>query len=60
MAKALLRCLNAMEDNGRLVVVFANKEVAAWETLIAARFAAGQWTRQAGRFKLRWKTGRGA
>jgi adenine-specific DNA methylase len=41
MAKAFQRCLDALEDNGRLVVVFANKEVVAWETLIAALIRGG-------------------
>ena len=41
MAKAFQRCLDALVDNGRLVVVFANKEVDAWETLIAALIKGG-------------------
>lgn len=41
MAKAFQSCCNALEENGRLVVVFANKEVDAWETLIAALIRGG-------------------
>ena len=34
MAKAFKSCCDAIEEQGRMVVVFANKEVDAWETLI--------------------------
>ncbi len=41
MAKAFQNCLDGLEEHGRLVVVFANKEVVAWETLIAALIRSG-------------------
>jgi putative DNA methylase len=41
MAKAFQSCLDTLEDNGRLVVVFANKVSEAWETLIAALIKGG-------------------
>jgi hypothetical protein len=41
MGKAFKASLNALEDHGRLVVVFANKEVDAWETLIGALIRGG-------------------
>ncbi len=41
MAKAFQSCFNALHEDGRLVVVFANKEVDAWETLIAALIRGG-------------------
>lgn len=41
MAKAFARSLSALKDNGRIVVVFANKEVNAWQSLIAALIRSG-------------------
>jgi putative DNA methylase len=41
MTKAFQRSLDAMKDNGRMVVVFANKEVDAWQSLIAALIRSG-------------------
>lgn len=41
MAKAFASCCQALDEHGRLVVVFANKEVDAWETLIAALIRGG-------------------
>lgn len=41
MAKVFSGCLNALNENGRLVVVFANKQPTAWETLVAALIRAG-------------------
>lgn len=41
MTKAFGRSLAALKDDGRMVVVFANKEVDAWQSLIAALIRAG-------------------
>jgi adenine-specific DNA methylase len=41
MAQAFKRSLTALKDDGRMVVVFANKEVDAWESLIAALIRSG-------------------
>jgi adenine-specific DNA methylase len=41
MAKAFARCSEALNPNGRLGVVFANKQPAAWETLVAAIVRSG-------------------
>jgi adenine-specific DNA methylase len=41
MAQAFRRCADALPENGRLVVVFANKSPDAWETLVAAVIRAG-------------------
>ena len=41
LAKAFARSLAALKDDGRMVVVFANKEVDAWESLIAALIRSG-------------------
>lgn len=41
MAKAFQSCCNSLKEHGRLVVVFANKEVDAWETLIGALIRGG-------------------
>ena len=41
MARSFLRCCENLDENGRFVVVFANKEVGAWETLVAAMIRAG-------------------
>ena len=36
MAKAFQRACERLTDTGRLVIVFANKSVDAWETLVGA------------------------
>ena len=41
MARAFLSCHAALRPEGRLVVVFANKQPDAWETLVAALVRAG-------------------
>ena len=41
MAQAFRACLGALKPDGRLVVVFASKSPAAWETLVAALIRAG-------------------
>ena len=41
MARAFRRFHQALGDNGRLVIVFANKSPAAWETLVSALIRAG-------------------
>src|SRR5262249_8257361 len=41
MAKAFDRCSDAMRDDGRMVVVFANKAPEAWESLAASVIRAG-------------------
>ena len=41
MSRAFERCKEALTPDGRLVVVFANKQPAAWETLVAAVIASG-------------------
>ncbi len=41
MTKAFARSLAALKDDGRMVVVFANKEVDAWQSLIAALIRSG-------------------
>jgi len=41
MAKAFQRMCEGLTENGRLVIVFANKEVDAWETLIGALIRGG-------------------
>ena len=41
MARAFRRFHAALQDDGRLVVVFANKQPAAWETLVSALIRAG-------------------
>ena len=41
MAKAFSLALDALEVGGRLVIVFANKEVDAWETLVGALIKGG-------------------
>ena len=41
MARAFQACHTALEPDGRLVVVFANKQPDAWETLVAALVRAG-------------------
>ncbi|MCL4190098.1 MAG: DUF1156 domain-containing protein [Thermoguttaceae bacterium] len=41
MATVFRRCVNALVDTGRLVIVFANKSPSAWETLVSAVIRAG-------------------
>ena len=41
MFRVFRNCLNLLCDDGRLVVVFANKQPAAWETLVSALIRAG-------------------
>ncbi len=41
MARAFRACHNALNEDGRLVVVFANKSPDAWETLAGALIRAG-------------------
>ena len=41
MARAFRACHEALNSNGRLIVVFANKQPEAWETLVAALIRAG-------------------
>jgi adenine-specific DNA methylase len=41
MAEAFVRCAHALRDDGRLVIVFANKNPDAWETLVNAVIRSG-------------------
>ena len=41
MARSFRACQAALQSDGRLVVVFANKQPDAWETLVAALIRAG-------------------
>ncbi|MBN1104018.1 MAG: DUF1156 domain-containing protein [Deltaproteobacteria bacterium] len=41
MTNAFRRSLDALKDDGRMVVVFANKEVDAWQSLIGALIRSG-------------------
>jgi adenine-specific DNA methylase len=41
MAEAFERCYEALNDDGRLCIVFANKSPDAWETLVSAVIRAG-------------------
>ena len=41
MTRAFQRCREVLRNNGRLVVVFANKQPTAWETLAEALIRAG-------------------
>ena len=41
MARAFQACHSALQPDGRMVVVFANKQPDAWETLVAALIRAG-------------------
>jgi putative DNA methylase len=41
MARAFVSCAESLNPNGRLVIVFANKQPAAWETLVSALIRAG-------------------
>ncbi len=41
MARSFQRCYESLSDHGRFVIVFANKDVEAWETLVSAIIRAG-------------------
>jgi adenine-specific DNA methylase len=41
MGRAFLACANALKPDGKMVVVFANKQPDAWETLVSAIIRAG-------------------
>ena len=41
MLRSLRHCHDALREDGRLVVVFANKQPSAWETLVKALIRAG-------------------
>jgi putative DNA methylase len=41
MAQVFRRCLESLEPEGRLVIVFANKQPDAWETMVSAIIRAG-------------------
>lgn len=41
MARVFVKCARALRPEGRLVIVFANKQPDAWETLVAAIIRAG-------------------
>ena len=41
MQRSFLRCHDVLRDDGRLIVVFANKQPAAWATLVSALIRAG-------------------
>lgn len=41
MATVFRRCAEALKPDGRLIIVFANKQPDAWETLVAAIIRAG-------------------
>jgi adenine-specific DNA methylase len=41
MAQVFVQCAKALKPDGRLVIVFANKQPAAWETLVSAIIRAG-------------------
>lgn len=41
MARVFVQCANALRPEGRLVIVFANKQPDAWETLVSAIIRAG-------------------
>jgi adenine-specific DNA methylase len=41
MAEAFQQCYEALKDDGRLCIVFANKSADAWETLVSAIIRAG-------------------
>ncbi|MCY4039692.1 MAG: DUF1156 domain-containing protein [Gammaproteobacteria bacterium] len=41
MARAFMKCHEALTDDGRLVIVFAHKQADAWETLVSAIIKAG-------------------
>ncbi len=41
MTKVFCRCVESLAANGRMVIVFANKQPDAWETLVASLIRAG-------------------
>jgi len=41
MARVFVQCARALNQDGRLVIVFANKQPDAWETLVSAIIRAG-------------------
>jgi len=41
MARAFISCAGSLKADGRLVIVFANKQPAAWETLVSALIRSG-------------------
>ena len=41
MVRAFLACAHSLKSDGRMVIVFANKQPAAWETLVAALIRSG-------------------
>ena len=41
MARAFRSCCDSLEENGRKVTVFANKDVDAWETIVSAMIKSG-------------------
>jgi adenine-specific DNA methylase len=41
MSEAFKRCYDSLKDDGRLCIVFANKDPEAWETLVSAIIRAG-------------------
>ena len=41
MARVFLQCTQALNPDGRMVIVFANKQPEAWETLVAAVIRSG-------------------
>ena len=41
MTSSFKVCCDALNDGGRFIVVFANKDVAAWESLVSAMIKAG-------------------
>lgn len=41
MARAFIACEKSLQENGRLVIVFAHKHPNAWETLVSAIIRAG-------------------
>jgi putative DNA methylase len=41
MSQVFVQCAKALKPEGRLVIVFANKQPAAWETLVSAIIRAG-------------------
>jgi adenine-specific DNA methylase len=41
MARVFLRCASVLKPSGRMVVVFANKQPDAWETLVSALIRSG-------------------
>ena len=59
MARAFKRFWEALRDDGRLVIVFANKQPDAWETLVSASSAPGSWSWARGRSRPRCRTASG-